>query len=141
MGKGSNLSNNARLPTNNEALNLLTTLNHVPVPRPVDYNSSDNGDDQIKVNEFYITLWSEGRKNNWYLAYCVNFNDDGTFQMDHLHCVKKSRHSQWKYPDISDTCTVEIDQVLPVKPAGNWDSTIFNLSNADYINQEFHKSE
>ena len=75
------------------------------------------------------------------MAYCVNFNDDGTFQMDHLHRVKKSRHSQWKYPDISDTCPIEIDQALPVKPAGYWDFTIFNLSNADYINQEFQKSK
>ena len=61
--------------------------------------------------------------------------------MDHMHHVKKSCHIQWKYPDVPDTCNIEVDQILPIKPTGNWEFTVFNLSNVDPIKEEFKKTE
>ena len=89
-GSNTNLCSNARLPTNNEPLQLLTTVDLNPVPGTNDSQSDIvNDDSQIKITEIYATLWNERRKNQWYLAYCLNLNDDGTFKMIHMHRVKK----------------------------------------------------
>ena len=42
---------------------------------------------------------------------------------------------------MPDTCSVEVDQILPIKPNGHWDFTIFNLANSDLIKKEFKKAE
>ena len=89
-GSNTNLCSNARLPTNNEPLQLLTTVDLNPVPGTNDSQSDIvNDDSQIKINEIYATLWNEGRKNQWYLANCLNSNVHGTFLMDHMHRFKK----------------------------------------------------
>ena len=136
------LSSNARLPTNKEALQLFPSFNP---DQDVQENDSqvtiEEDDSQIMINKIYVTLWDEVKKHQWYLAYCVSCNDDGTFTMDHMHRLKKSCSIKWKYPDVPDICKVEADQILTIKPAGKWDFTIFNISNADSIIEEFQKPE
>ena len=84
------LGSNARLPTNNEALQLFSLANVDSVTQTNESQAHiEDGETQIMINKIYVTLWSEGRKNKWYLGYCVNCNDDGTFTMDHMHRVKK----------------------------------------------------
>ena len=135
------LGSNARLPTNNEALQLFSLANVDSVTQTNESQAHiEDGETQIMINKIYVTLWSEGRKNQWYLGYCVNCNDDGTFTMDHMHRVKKTCNVQWKYPDVPDTCNVKVDQILTIRPAGNWDSDIFSLCNADHIKEEFQKT-
>ena len=53
--------------------------------------------------------------------------------MDHMHHIEKENHINWKYPEIADTCKVEIDQILTIRPIGNKESNIYKLSNADLI--------
>ena len=89
----------------------------------------------------YATLWNEGRKNQWYLAICLNSNVDGTFLMDHMHRVKKNCNNQWKLADLPDTCSVKVDQILPIKPNGHWNFTNFNLANSDFIRKECKEAE
>lgn len=141
-GSITNLSENARLPTNSEALQLLTDVNLNPDSN-VDSPQIDMEENigSIKINELYVTLWNERRKNQWYLSYCVSENNDGTFHMDHMHRVKNTSHNEWKYPDMSDTCYVELDQILSIKPIGKWDFTIFTLDNANSIEKYFFKIE
>ena len=131
------------MPTNKEALQLLSSLNPDPDIQENDSHVSIEEDgSQIMINKIYVTLWNEGKKHQWYyLAYCVSCNDDGTFTMDHMHRLKKSCSIKWKYPDVPDTCKVDADQILTIKPAGKWDVTIFNISNADSIIEEFQKPE
>ena len=71
--RSSNLSCHAHLPTNSEALQLLTTTS---IPEPESKN--ENGYGPIKIHETYVTVWDEKNKNQWYLAYCLKVNDDGT---------------------------------------------------------------
>ena len=89
-GSNDQLSSNAHLPTNNEALQLFSLGNNES-PQSSNDSQMQIEDDEIPImiNDIYVTLWNEERHNQWYLAYCLSCNEDGTFTMDHMHRVKK----------------------------------------------------
>ena len=65
------------LPSNTDAVNLLS---YFP-------NSCIKNEHSIQIVENYVTLIVEGNTNTWYIATCTKKNDDGTYEMDHLHRV------------------------------------------------------
>ena len=59
-----------KLPDNHNALSALRSNNQ----------EVDNEESSIlHINDICITLWLEGKEKQWYIGYCKEINDDGTF--------------------------------------------------------------
>ena len=99
------------LPTNRDALRVLT---------PCESSVEDTRDLPISVNELCVTLWSERGSRNWYIGYCTSV-DNNVATVDHLHRSRNRNNSMWKYPSITDCVDVSLDQILEIKPIGEWD--------------------
>ena len=126
----------ATLPTNADVLRIITSSSTVvtsedPPAPPV-----------IEINELYVTLWTESGKRVWYLGYCTSINGDKII-IDHMHRVRKNSNIMWKYPQVSDSVEVELDQILELRPEGEWDlslsrSTVFKLKNGLALTQSIN---
>ena len=128
--QGVNHHGEVKLPTNAEALNFLQgaiVLN--------------NHDDEIKVNEMYITLWTEQNAVTWYLGYCMRKNPDGSFKIEHLERTNLASNSKWKNPLLPDVADVSIDEIFVSKIVGEWDVNkshmlTYTLKNHEDLNRQ-----
>ena len=122
-----------RLPDNRDALSALR-------------ENSEGGCDEelsiLQVNDTCVTLWLEGSTKQWYIGYCKEVNDNGTFEVDHIHRVKSNSNLIWKFPFRSDLCNVHPEQVLKCDVVGEWDCSndrnmTFTLKNHEIIDSMF----
>ena len=122
-----------QLPSNSDALKVIAPTTQAADP------SEDHSDeiDSVEVNNLYVTLWTENGTKTWYIGYCTGFNS-GKAIIDHLHRIRKNSNVVWKYPEKADLAEVMSDQVLAVRPIGQWDLThsrkmTFKLNNVKDI--------
>ena len=75
----------------------------------------------LQVNDICVTLWLEGSTKQWYIGYCKEANDNGTFEVEHIHRIKSKPNLIRKSPICSDWCDVRHEQVLKCDVVGEWD--------------------
>ena len=101
------------LPSNSDAAIILnSSLNNT---------SSSENVDGIKIDSNYITLFTEGNANTWYLATCTGQNQDGTYEMDHLQRVDKKSNLKWKHPANPDIENIKPESIFDCQITGDWD--------------------
>ena len=84
------MSQYVTLPSNKDAELLFPSCH-------TDRSTEDNEND-ILVGMTYVTLVSEGDKNTWYLAACIERHPDKTYTMEYLQRLQKSSNLKWKNP-------------------------------------------
>ena len=123
----------AILPGNNDALSVL---------RSNDPEIDREEASILKINDICVTLWMEGKGKQWYIGYCKEVNQDGTFMVDHIHRVNKHSNLVWKFPTQPDACNIDAEQVLKCEIVGEWDCSSdrnmsFTLKNHEFIQNIF----
>ena len=131
-------SHDVQLPTNREALNVISNSASAPP-------AAQEPENEAEINQLYVTLWDERGVKTWYLGYCVSCGN-GTIIVDHLHRTRKKNDTQWKYPDVPDTSEVTSDQLFAIRPVGDWNlrssrNVFFKLANACMIKSEVNSLE
>ena len=101
---------------------------------------SNDKDDDVQVGRNYVTLISEGDIDTWYIATCVNINEDDTFKMDFLHRVNRNENLKWKHPEKDDIDDLHPRSIVSCVVDGDWDvskkrNITFTLRNHNYISQ------
>ena len=124
------------LPTDDDALQIVNTMNRVPT------TTIDHSD--IQLNEMRIILWNVKEGLEWFVGYVKEKTADGNcYVVEHLEQVVVKIDVQWKYPVLDDTQIVNPDQVMPWKVEGDWDLTAsvhvmkFILKNSIQIRNAF----
>ena len=63
----------------------------------------------------------KGNTNIWYIATCTKKNDDGTYEMDHLHRVDNCSDFKWKHPAKVDLDNLKLESIMECHINGKWD--------------------
>ena len=100
------------MPTNNDAFKSISS-------EIEDDSSTKNEGSLVEVNKIYVTIWLKDNKRNWHLGYCTSCYTD-KIVIDHLQRVRKNGHCYWKHTEVSDSAQVMVDQILKVRPIGQW---------------------
>ena len=108
------------------------------------------GEQKWKANDPVIVVWHErGGTPEWYLGFYLDANDDDTVRVDHLKsCLVKDKRGrmvkcdfQWERPKDDDLQDVEDEQILSIKPLGDWvitpETFVYQLENYDQIKDNF----
>ena len=101
----------AKLPTITDAL---TVLQGKFVP-------DTPSEDEVVVNELYVTLWMEQNTPTWYLGHCILRNHDGTVKIEHLHCTNCESNFNWKNPNVPDIVDIKTEDIIVCKIVGEWE--------------------
>jgi hypothetical protein len=126
------MSQYVTLPSNKDA-ELLVPSCHA------DRSTEDNESD-ILVGMTYVTLVTEGDKNTWYLAACIEKHSDETYTMEYLHRLQKSSNLKWKHPSIPERDILKAESIVVCDIDGEWDvckerNMTFTLRNHLYIDK------
>ena len=96
----------------------------------------------LVVNQICVTVWNEVNGKQWYIGYCTEVKENGTFLVEHVDRVKKNSNLKWKYPVSPDTCVVDAEQVMQCEIVGDWNcandrNMTFTLMNHEVIHKKF----
>ena len=88
-------------------------------------------------------MWIGAKENVWYIGYitdtCDNILDRDVVVIDHLHPLDAPQQ-KWKYPSKKDEVTVDVSQLLGLKPQFEWDfkgrDPVLKLLNFNEIDAE-----
>ena len=122
-----------KLPTNADLLKSIKE-NHPDENQQPD--QQENGENQqvddplrykvedIKLHNLWVSMWIGHKKNVWYIGYitdtCDEILDRDVVVIDHLHSLDATQQ-KWKYPRKKDEVTVDVSQLLDLKPQIEWD--------------------
>ena len=95
-------------------------------------------EDDIKIGQYFVTLFVEGDKNTWYIASCEGINADGTYTMHQLMRRSKDSDLVWKQPVQIDKADLLPGSIVTCTIDGEWDvskerNMTFTLRNHLYI--------
>ena len=126
------MSQYVTLPSNKDAELLFPSCH-------TDRSTEDNEND-ILVGMTYVTLVSEGDKNTWYLAACIEKHPDKTYTMEYLQRLQKSSNLKWKNPSNPEKDILKEESILVCHIDGKWDvcqkrNMTFTLRNHLYIDK------
>ena len=122
-----NQAANVILPSNNEVLSSLGLASSTP-----------EEDTEIKIGQYYVTLFVEGHTNTWYIASCEGKNADGTYEMHHLTRCQRGSNLKWKQPSRIDRENILPASIVECLIDGEWDVSLernmtFTLRNHNNI--------
>ena len=74
----------------------------------------------IEVTQIYVILWIEKNKHTCYIGQCIGNNNDGTYEIEHLHRVNKSSNLKWKNPTFPDISDANPENIFIHQTDGDW---------------------
>lgn len=97
---------------------------------------------QIVPHEPLVIVWNTSNsRKEWYIAFYIDENSDGTMRVEHLERLIKMKSNEWQRPKNDDIQDVQPKQILPCSVEGSWDITdstsIYNVFNIDQISSKF----
>ena len=105
------------LPTTRDLMKALE-IDQIPPPED-EPNETEN---LIQTNKLCAVLWIHKNVKNWYLGYITHKQSEVSFSVEHLERVSKN-NVYWQYCDPPEELDVDISQIIPVHPKGEWDMT------------------
>ena len=137
-GESTKPNEKSLLPSNLEAMDILLT-------QPDKFKFDTKSKELIRENQLSITLSELEGTISWSIGYFIGKNDDGTYIIEHLLRAKEKFDLYWNPPsDESSTWDVDISNIFPVIPTGDWEvnksgKIQFKLKNGTKIRKLFKK--
>lgn len=120
------------LPTNDEVLALMrahdaATNTQIQDPQiPPTVNNLPPGFQRhpldILVNCMVGVIWINRKRKHWFLGCITEYDHDNPDEamVDHLE-RQDYNDETWKYPTDQDICSVDLIQIIPIKPVYDWE--------------------
>ena len=99
---GFNHHGDVALPTNTDTL---TVLQGKIVPETP-------SEDEVVVDELFVTLWMDQNTSTWYLGYCIVRDPDGTVKIEHLHRTNCESNFKRKNPNATDIANIKTEDTI-----------------------------
>ena len=129
---GSTSSTSTTLPTNQDILQVFD----------VDLKPEEEiTENWISINDLCAAIWVYKGDTNWYIGYITSRLSETTYSVEHLQRTESGNLS-WQYCDPPEELEVKENQLIKLKPEGEWDlenirQTKFILKNHHEIQNEF----
>ena len=76
----------------------------------------------ILVNCMVGVIWINGKRKHWFLGSITEYDHDNPDEAMVDHLDRTEYHdATWKYPAEQDLCSVDLVQIIPIKPIYHWE--------------------